>query len=286
MALKNNPPDYISLQEATKYCKYSQEYLSLRARQGKLKAIKLGRNWVTKKEWIEEYLARVEEYKESLKSKETEKALERIKEEKSKREVLPPENLPVGDFDEREFSKVRPFPLPVFRYAVVGMILVLLIGGGVFFGKSFFGDVFQKTSKLMVAVGVKEEAGILKSALETFRNYGQWVRKQVFILAKNLQEVPEKIARGYELISRIWKEPEKIVEEPTVPEPGARKGMVVIPSPQDKEAVKEKIKMAFSDEVRVEPEDKASGIIVPIFKEKEGSEYMYVLVPVEEQNKN
>ncbi len=48
--------DYISLQEATKYCDYSQEYLSLRARQGKLKAIKFGRNWVTKKEWLDEYL--------------------------------------------------------------------------------------------------------------------------------------------------------------------------------------------------------------------------------------
>ncbi len=48
--------DYISLTQATRYCDYSQEYLSLRARQGKLKAIKFGRNWVTKKEWLEEYL--------------------------------------------------------------------------------------------------------------------------------------------------------------------------------------------------------------------------------------
>jgi len=45
---------YISLQEVTKFCNYSQEYLALRARQGKLKAIKIGRNWVTKKEWLEE----------------------------------------------------------------------------------------------------------------------------------------------------------------------------------------------------------------------------------------
>ena len=47
---------YISLQEATKFCNYTQEYLSLRVRQGKLKAVKFGRNWVTKKEWLEEYL--------------------------------------------------------------------------------------------------------------------------------------------------------------------------------------------------------------------------------------
>ncbi|MEK7172750.1 MAG: hypothetical protein AAB740_02100, partial [Patescibacteria group bacterium] len=49
--------NYIPLSEAAqKYTDYSQEYLSLRARQGKLKAVKIGRNWLTKKEWVEEYL--------------------------------------------------------------------------------------------------------------------------------------------------------------------------------------------------------------------------------------
>jgi hypothetical protein len=48
--------DYISLLEATEFCDYSQEYLSLRSRQGKLKAVKLGRNWVTTKEWLKEYV--------------------------------------------------------------------------------------------------------------------------------------------------------------------------------------------------------------------------------------
>jgi hypothetical protein len=52
----NNSSDYISLEEATRYCPYSQEYLSLRARQGKLKAKKIGRNWLTKKKWLAEYL--------------------------------------------------------------------------------------------------------------------------------------------------------------------------------------------------------------------------------------
>ena len=41
--------NYIPLSEATKYCDYSQAYLNLRVRQGKLKAVKFGRNWMTKK---------------------------------------------------------------------------------------------------------------------------------------------------------------------------------------------------------------------------------------------
>ncbi|MCD6569033.1 hypothetical protein J7K70_02780, partial [bacterium] len=57
---------YISLEQAAKFCSYSQAYLSLRARQGKLKATKFGRNWVTTKEWVDEYIKRVEEYKSQI----------------------------------------------------------------------------------------------------------------------------------------------------------------------------------------------------------------------------
>lgn len=73
----NNKPDHaveksssnalIPLREATKYCDYSQEYLSLRARQGKLKAVKIGRDWLTKKEWIKEYNQRVRIYTKNTK---------------------------------------------------------------------------------------------------------------------------------------------------------------------------------------------------------------------------
>jgi Fic family protein len=46
---------YISLKEATQYCDYSLEYLSLLARQGKLPAVKFQRNWMTTREAIEDY---------------------------------------------------------------------------------------------------------------------------------------------------------------------------------------------------------------------------------------
>ena len=53
-----NQPAYISLAQASKTSPYSQEYLSLRARQGKLKATKIGNTWVTTHEWLDEYLGR------------------------------------------------------------------------------------------------------------------------------------------------------------------------------------------------------------------------------------
>lgn len=54
---------YISLKEATKYCDYSIEYLSLLARTGKIPAVKIQRNWLTTIEAIEEYKKRVEKKK-------------------------------------------------------------------------------------------------------------------------------------------------------------------------------------------------------------------------------
>lgn len=50
--------EYISLQEATKYCFYSQEYLSLLARKGLLESVQFGRNWMTTKKAVEAYVAK------------------------------------------------------------------------------------------------------------------------------------------------------------------------------------------------------------------------------------
>jgi len=50
---------YISLQEASKLCDYGIEYLSYLARTGKLKAVKIRRNWMTTREALLEYAERV-----------------------------------------------------------------------------------------------------------------------------------------------------------------------------------------------------------------------------------
>ena len=50
------PAGFISLSEASELCSYSQEYLSLRARQGKIQAQKFGRNWFVKLSALEKYI--------------------------------------------------------------------------------------------------------------------------------------------------------------------------------------------------------------------------------------
>jgi excisionase family DNA binding protein len=57
--MKENKQKLISLREATKYCDYSQGYLNLLVRSGKLKAIKIGKNWAIKLKWLDKYLAKI-----------------------------------------------------------------------------------------------------------------------------------------------------------------------------------------------------------------------------------
>jgi len=87
---------FISLKRATKYCDYSQEYLSLRARQGKLKAVKFSRGWFTKREWIEEYLQQVKEYEQKINKRNgmtAKKATVYNRSKKKKRRWFSKENL-------------------------------------------------------------------------------------------------------------------------------------------------------------------------------------------------
>ena len=55
--------EYISLNEAAKSTAYSQEYISLLCREGKMKGKKMGRNWFTTKEWVKDYIEKMSEKK-------------------------------------------------------------------------------------------------------------------------------------------------------------------------------------------------------------------------------
>lgn len=48
--------DILSISEAAELTPYSAEYLSLRARSGKLEAVKVGRNWLTTRNAILKYV--------------------------------------------------------------------------------------------------------------------------------------------------------------------------------------------------------------------------------------
>ena len=51
------PENYISLAEAARLSGVSPDYLNVLVHRGKLKAKKIGRNWVTTEEFVNQYLA-------------------------------------------------------------------------------------------------------------------------------------------------------------------------------------------------------------------------------------
>lgn len=66
---QNYLPKYISLAEAAKFCSYSEPYLRLRARQGKLASIKLGKKWMTTRSWLDDYESSVAAWRAAAQEK-------------------------------------------------------------------------------------------------------------------------------------------------------------------------------------------------------------------------
>jgi hypothetical protein len=54
--MKKFEEKFITLREADRISGYSAGYLAYLARQGKLKAIKIGKSWLTTREWLNQFL--------------------------------------------------------------------------------------------------------------------------------------------------------------------------------------------------------------------------------------
>ncbi len=196
---------YISLQEATQFCNYSQEYLSLRARQRKLKAIKIGRNWVTTKEWVREYLKK---YNNNNKRNNNLLKRERVINKKSvfqkietqvsknSKAFLVPENLPVeklpagvSDKSSNFFKAGHKFKWKDFfqvcqpRFALMFALVFVLILAGIFFGKvslfkayndaSLLVEQFNKRADSLLADGMRNFVSGVKGIDEIVQRIGK-----------------------------------------------------------------------------------------------------------------
>ncbi len=280
MDSENGNGDYIPLSEATKYCDYSQAYLNLRVRQGKLKAVKFGRNWMTKKEWVEDYVAKVKKYKKKKAAK--------------KKTSLG--KIPFGLFDvlspartiKLDFQKKRKRIGAAYALAVVSVAFltfsVMSLGAQGYNNKAMnkisatVEDIGEKGNDFWdYSLGTVQRFSDIPASQkeELFSGYFSWAYNRVSFLVSGIRNIPSRIAGLFSPGQEIAKKPM----------PGPEEGMVVIPSVEGDEEAKDKIMTSFSDEVKIKPEDKTSGIIIPVFKKGPGEEYMYVMVPTKEEKK-
>ena len=144
----NTKNEFISLADAAKYCKcYSQDYLSLRARQGKLRSVKLGRNWVTTQQWVDEYLRTVNDYNNNRNGHNGHTASEPKKIEKpvqSKKTTQPIKFIPV--IPAFHFTKTSAIVL-------VGALGFILLSVGAVFGFPYYKAPVSKIGLVLEKVG-------------------------------------------------------------------------------------------------------------------------------------
>ena len=296
--MENLEKNFISLAEATKFCKYSQPYLNLRIRQGKLKAVKFGRNWMTTKEWLEDYLKKIESQKKNYislaeatgfcsyslpylnlrirqgklravklgrnwmttkewledylkKIEQYEKATGKISFRKLKTEFHsgPSDLAAIGG------AKIKSF---VFPQKIIAVIAIIGIVSSIFCGAIIFNN------KHMLSTGLVKNlsAQTLQFVETTFSNYFS------FLIDK-----ASKFAEG------VFKWPKYFSLAPPIKDQGS----VVVPSTSEDGNLKIKIQNSFSDEVKVEPVDDTSGYITPVFDDKNGDKYLYMMVPIDKK---
>lgn len=148
----NEGNEYISLKTAAQYCRYSQDYLSLRARQGKLKALKFGRNWVTTREWLQEYVEKVDR-----------KKVAKI------------------DFVSESFNQkalVSRTPVYLFFVLLLSLVLIFALEHLRTFFQNNYSQIEDLYSRVLGAnyqsasIGIQD---IFQSTWEVFEEYGRWV---------------------------------------------------------------------------------------------------------------
>ncbi|MBI2450415.1 MAG: hypothetical protein HYV47_02680, partial [Candidatus Nealsonbacteria bacterium] len=155
---------YFSLQEATKFCSYSQEYLSLRVRQGKLRGLKLGRNWVTTEEWLKEYLSHNGNGNAMARFAKSPQICGDFANQSRINNIAPPENLPVGEpffLRQVSFGNLRP--------AFVAALAFVLLIGTVVFGKENLRNIYKEISPIAQSILSSQFEPIVEDIIEGSR---------------------------------------------------------------------------------------------------------------------
>ena len=341
---------FITLKEAALLCDYSQDYLNLLVRKEKIRALKIGRNWVTKKEWIQEYLTAIERKKAGvLERSEVRAAMAADSVAKSliaesaicgqisggqieKKETLATVEIARA---EEKTKDIFPLPLPPRRFIFFKKSIVLMAGcvalctvlfGAIFLVKSgIFSssnnrfsekagslwelsgqeirsyeakaslvDAFGAAGKMIASAKDNLFAGFGVAGGKIAGFMGYLVHGKTEVVAVN--EVPaaapvnktvlEKSTDVLEknLVENTHDQVDNFRKEFNLPTEGSNtgttQGLVVAPASGDIDKQKQAIKDNFSDQVAVRPIDDTSGIIVPQFKDKNGEDYLYMMVPI------
>ena len=273
--------NYISLHEAAKLTNYSQDYISLLCRQKKIKGTKIGRNWVTTKEWVENYVNKTKGSGENIipvKIKNV--AAKELGSEASQLSSLADlaetglqadstQSMESTDLERvanpllRENNNAQESILIFFRKMILTTFVVGIFGiGFVFFSNrvSFsVNQMFSESKKITAYASFN-----VNSFLSSFDK--DQAKKEFGIVAGVKTSVDEE--------NDSEAENEKVND-----------GIVIIPlegeiDSEENQKFIEKLSSSFSDDIDITPSgDGVSGVITS--REDPNDNYLYLMVPVE-----
>ena len=223
---------------------YSMDYISRLAREGKVEATRVGRQWFVDALSLENFVEQTSKQKEFNREQlRTERKLELISYSKSTNTNTTDASLisnsvrPVNKKNYRESVNIILATTGTALVLMAGLLSVVVINPNEFY--SFFSN-FDFNNQLTVQRHSDVTAGAL----------GAWIEPSdsVQIIIEDKSGVPAK-------------------------------GVVVFDEKKSEKEL-ERIKASFSDEVEINFSDENTGVITPVFINNEGDEYQFLMVPI------
>lgn len=250
-SLKIDGVSFIPAQSAGKLVGYTGDYVSRLAREGKIKASKVGRQWLVDPDSLKTFskLSEMQKSERNQQLRTVRKREQRADKISEKKQVL-----------ENELQQKINQGAPVAVFATTCIVLL-----GVCIGSAGYYGLTGAYSKTAVISALEQTAAGVYSLTLTAEDNAQTA------LSTTAGEVAGETINRRELVE----------DQKDKFEYG---GVVVFDNATTDETLAA-VRNSFSDEVIVEVDENNpdTGLVTPVFKAREGAAYRYLLVPVQEE---
>ncbi len=273
---------------------YTGDYLTKLARDGKVEASKVGRQWFLCEESLTNFVSAASEQKEKRKND--------LREERRKERVAFAEandlesevendsqagSSTVADFEKELFVKPVASPLgvgaPQNSLALLQSLLVVICGS--LMGLIGFTVYEENLSTVVLLEGTKVAVNEIGDAVFPISEYSEAIDQTAALDLSGFldwllmrEEVLVDVAEKSDVTSGAV-EPANV--SPAVQQSASPSGIMLLDADVSTTTVAD-IKKSFSDEVEVTFDDSDTGMITPVFREKSDESYRFLLVPVKE----
>lgn len=250
-----NDKTYLPSGELAKAFSYTIDYVSKLAREGKVDATRIGRQWFINPDSLKSFVDESEQKKAEQRAQLSEMRRREFQESQKELqpEVVTSANNSLVPASSAQVSVASPYhhgaesPKQIVA-AVMGTSLVLF--AGLLFGVVLTPERFAFISEDVFFTAKDQEAGAMSSYFET---------------EVEAPSVSEGVTSGNAHIQNEGR------------------GVVILEPTATEEQVQE-VKQMFSDEVEVNFSDENSGVITPVFKESTDDSYRFIMVPVKDSS--